>query len=84
MSEKRKWSKSVHLKGDLHGWHERQSAEVRHEHLRTSVRDDGYATTVRRVNFLRNIADREDNRELHRVAGEDVRWLEKMHGEGMV
>lgn len=80
----RKWSRSVHLRGDLHGWHEDQNEETRHEHLRTTVRDDGYATTVRRVNFLRNVANQENNRKLKRIAGEDVRWLERMYEEGML
>ena len=79
-----KWSRGVHLRGNLHGWHEDQPARTRHEHLRTTVRADGYATTVRRVNFLRNIANRENNAKLHRVATEDVHWLERLHEEGMI
>lgn len=81
----RKFSRHVHVRrGGLHGWCEHCPEHARHEALRRTVRADGYATAVRRVGYLRNIANREDNRGLHRVAGEDERWLEKMHEEGMV
>ena len=71
----RKWSRKVHLQGHLHGWHEDQSERERHEHILATVRADGYATTIRRLNFLHNVADRQNNRKLARVAGEDERWL---------
>jgi hypothetical protein len=83
-SSEKKWSKTVELRGSLHGWHERESESERHEALRRSVRDDGYATTVRRLDFIANVANRKDNERLHRVAREDLRWAERMHDEGML
>lgn len=82
-----KWSRGVRLhKGALerHGWVEHEGEESRHSALRRSVREDGYATTIRRLNFLHNIANREDNRHLRAVAGEDERWLRRMHDEEMI
>ena len=79
-----KWAKKIHLQGHLHGWHDDEGARARHEHLRTTVRVDGYATTVRRLVFLANVADRQDNRKLRRIARDDVRWLERLHEEGMI
>ncbi|MGI0156515.1 MAG: hypothetical protein ACREDE_10360 [Thermoplasmata archaeon] len=86
MAEDR-WSRNVRVhRGALerHGWREHESEEKRHAALRRSAEEDGYATTIRRLNFLRNVANRRDNSELRRVAHEDERWLERMHGEGMV
>ena len=80
MAREEKWSRHVHVeRGGLHGWCEHCPEEKRHEALERSVREDGYATTVRRLNFLRNIANRSDNRRLHEIAGEDLRWLERRH-----
>lgn len=74
----RKWSRGVRLRGSLHGWHADLSERSRHEALERSVHADGYATTVRRLNFIRNVAGRDDERA-KRVAGEDLRWLERRH-----
>ena len=81
----RRWSRHVHVeRGGLHGWCERCPERERHEALHRSVRADGYATTVRRLNFLHNIANRSDNSRLREVAGEDERWLERDHREGRI
>jgi hypothetical protein len=79
-----KWSKGVKVhKGALarHGWHEKEGASERHEALLRSVRADGYKATVDRLVFLRNVANREDNERLHRVAEADQHWLEREHRE---
>ena len=79
-----KWSKKVRIhKGALsrHGWSEHEDVESRHSALNRSVRADGYKTTIDRLTFLRNIADREDNRRLHEVAEADERWLERERKE---
>ena len=74
-----KWSQHVgHLEeGGLHGWCAKCSAEARHEAIERTVRADGYATTIRRLNFLANVADRQDNEHLHEVAREDVEWAKR-------
>ena len=77
MSEQ-KWSKGVELhEGALagHGWKEHESAEERHRALERSVRADGYRTTVDRLLFMENVANREDNRGLHETAHADLEWL---------
>ena len=76
----RKWSKGVELhEGALagHGWKEHESAEQRHRALERSVRADGYRTTVDRLLFMENVANREDNRGLHEAAHADLEWLQR-------
>ena len=77
------WSKHVgHLEeGWLHGWCVRCPPEERHRAIERTVRADGYATAVRRLNFLANVANRRDNERLHRVAREDVEWTERWEKE---
>jgi hypothetical protein len=73
-----KWSRHVHAKeGGLRGWCEKCPAARRRAALRTVVRRDGYATAIRRLNFLRNVANRKDNLRLAAVAGQDLRWAQK-------
>jgi hypothetical protein len=77
----KKWSRHVHVRsGALKGWCEKCPAAQRHVALRKSVRSDGYATTVRRLNFLRNVADRRDNRGLAHAAERDLAWAKKELG----
>lgn len=84
MSE-RKWSKHIHIrKHGLHGWCARCSETERHEAIRRSVRADGYATTVRRLNLIHNLGSPEHDEHARRVAREDERWAERMHAEGML
>lgn len=74
-----KWSKHAeHLEeGGLHGWCASCPPEERHCAIERTVRADGYATTVRRLSFLANVANRRNNGQLHRVASEDVEWAER-------
>jgi len=82
-----KWSKGVRIhKGALsrHGWSEHEGVEERHSALNRSVRADGYKRTIDRLSFLRNIANRQDNRRLHEVAEADEHWLERERKEGRI
>ena len=77
MSEK-KWSKGVHPKEGVlraYGWSEGASAEGRHRALERSVKQDGFATTVDRLEFTRNVANRKDNPGLRSTAQADYEWL---------
>ena len=78
-----KWSKHVgHIEeGGLHGWCASCPPEERHRAIERTVRTDGYATAVRRLNFLSNVANRKDNEHLHRVAHEDLEWAERWEKE---
>ena len=62
-----KWSSHVgHLEeGGLHGWCASCPPEERHRAIERTVRTDGYATAIRRLNFLANVANRHDNEHLH-------------------
>ena len=76
--EGRRWSRGVELhEGALGrlGWKERKSAEARHRALERSVREDGYRTTVDRLVFMENVANRENNRGLRETARADLDWL---------
>lgn len=56
-ARKRKWSKGIDIKeGALQGWQKTLPQKRRLQILRRVIRDDGYATTIRRLNFLRNIS----------------------------
>ena len=71
-----KWSNHVHVEeGGLHGWCASCSPEERHRAIERTVRTDGYATAVRRLNFLANVANRGNNERTHRVAREDEDWV---------
>ena len=74
---KEKWSSHVgHLEeGGLHGWCASCPPEERHHAIERTVRADGYATAIGRLNFLANVANRQDNGRLHRVALEDEEWV---------
>ncbi|MGP8077203.1 MAG: hypothetical protein ACLP78_00805 [Thermoplasmata archaeon] len=78
-----KWSNHVgHLEeGGLHGWCARCPPEERHRAIERTVKTDGYAAAIRRLNFLANVANRRDNRDLHKVAREDVEWTERWEKE---
>ncbi|MGI0151100.1 MAG: hypothetical protein ACREC5_04095, partial [Thermoplasmata archaeon] len=78
MSEK--WSKGVHPKEGVlraYGWSENAPAEERRRALERSVKQDGYATTVDRLDFMRNVANRENNRRLSEEAHTDLEWLRR-------
>ncbi len=73
-----KWSNHVHVEeGGLHGWCANCPPEERHRAIERTIREDGYATAVRRLNFLANVANRKDNGHLHRIAHEDEEWAER-------
>jgi hypothetical protein len=73
-----KWARHVHVKsGALAGRCEKCPVSKRHSALRQLARKDGYATLVRRLNFLRNVASRTTNVKLERIAGVDLRWAQK-------
>ncbi len=74
-----KWSSHVgHLEeGGLHGWCASCPTEERHRAIERTVRADGYATAIRRLNFLANVANRKGNGQLHRIAREDEEWTER-------
>ncbi len=78
-----KWSNHLgHLEeGGLHGWCAGCPPEERHRAIERTVKADGYATAIRRLNFLANVANRRDNGNLHRVAHEDVEWTERWEKE---
>lgn len=72
----RKFSRNVHVRaGALGGWHEDQTARERHAHLRVKIREDGAGEVSRRLNFISNVANRNNNQKLHRIAREDQRWV---------
>jgi hypothetical protein len=78
-----KWSNHVgHLEeGGLHGWCAKCPPGERHRAIERAVKTDGYATAIRRLNFLANVANRRDNGDLHSVAREDVEWTERWEKE---
>jgi hypothetical protein len=77
-----KWSNHVHVEeGGLHGWCASCSPEERHRAIERTERTDGYATAVRRLNFLANVANRGNNERTHRVAREDEDWAERWERE---
>ncbi|MFZ0891439.1 MAG: hypothetical protein WB778_10020 [Thermoplasmata archaeon] len=78
----KKWARHVHMKeGALKGWCVKCPAERRRKALRSVARKDGYAVTVRRLNFLRNVADRRNNRPLRTIASRDILWVERTLGK---
>jgi hypothetical protein len=62
-------------RGALGGWHDDESERTRHGALRRVARRDGAGEVSRRLNFVSNVANRQDNTRLERVAREDQRWV---------
>ena len=81
MGEPKKWSMKVHKvhEGALsrYGWRADAPADMRHEALKRSIKDEGYATTIERLGYIRNVPDRETNAQLIRAAEEDQAWCEQ-------
>jgi hypothetical protein len=76
VTENPRFASHVHIKhGKLGGWCAHCTKASRHAALRSCVRTDGYATCIRRVNFLRAVK-RYYNRHLRTVATEDLHWIE--------
>lgn len=63
-------------KGSLYGWGKDLSERARHQALNESVRKDGYATTIRRLNALRNVST---DAKTDRVAKADMIYLKKKY-----
>jgi hypothetical protein len=81
VARRKNWSRHVHVKeGALKGWCAKCPAERRRRAIRSVVRKDGYAVAVRRLNFVRNVANRRNNRALRTVASRDVAWVERTLG----
>jgi len=77
-SAKKKWSKSIDVnEGALQGWQKAEPQKKRLRILRRVVREDGYATTIRRLNFLRNISN---DPGTDRAAKSDMLALQKEYG----
>jgi hypothetical protein len=78
-----KFSKNVHVVvGGLHGYCVHCSARSRHASLATTVREDGYGTAEKRLNYIRNL--NEHRPSIHRIMSRDVRWLKKNYGTDRV
>lgn len=81
-SEEKRWSKHVGVRaGGLHGWHDHDPASKRHAALKRAVDADGAGEVVRRLNFLRNVANRDNNERLHEVAETDLHWVQNQYEE---
>ncbi|MDE1879518.1 MAG: hypothetical protein KGI89_03120 [Euryarchaeota archaeon] len=73
-----KFSRNVHLvHGGLMGWCAHCSAWARHATLVRTIRKYGYATAVRRLNYIRNL--QEHHPSVRRVMTADLRWMEEQH-----
>jgi len=70
----RKWAKI--MPGGLHGWKKTKSVLTRHSILNKIVRKDSYATVIRRLNQLRNIAK---DSATKRALQHDMSYLKKKH-----
>ncbi len=78
-----KWSAKV---GRLHegalkryGWSAEGTAEERHRATDRSIRADGYAKTIERLDYIANVASREDNETLHSAARGSIEYAEAQH-----
>ena len=72
---RRRWSPKV-KKGGLSGWGKYKSDRSRHEALNKHVKSDGYATIMRRLNWLKNVtADTETKAR----AKEDIKYLQQRY-----
>ncbi len=74
------FAKHLHLKkGGLtqYGWDEKKEPEERHEALSKCVRAEGKGVCFHRLLFLRNVANKSNNRMMKIVAADDVAWIGK-------
>ena len=58
--------------GKLEGYHVSNTAKSRHAALLKTSREDGYATTIRRLNALRNVST---VRKVDQITKRDMEWL---------
>jgi len=70
-----KWSPKV-KKGALHGWSTSMPARKRREILEKVIRKDGYATVIRRLNWLRNVTASKPTKA---AALADMKYLQRRH-----
>lgn len=78
----RRWSRGVRLHpGRLkdHGYSTSEGEERRHEALLRAERANGYATTIRELNYIHNVGSPEYDSHARRIALEDERWLRRRH-----
>ena len=76
-----KFSRNVHLvRGGLHGYCTHCPLSARRAALTRTVDKDGYATTVRRLNYIANLDKHRP--AIHRVMRADLHWLEANYGAG--
>lgn len=81
-SAEEKFSQHITIRhGKLYGWQADSSAEDRHKALAKSVRKDGYATTIRRLNLIHNLGNPETDQHARQVAVEDEDWVRRKYGD---
>lgn len=74
-----RWSQKIDVKeGGLAGWTKDMSQKERLTILHRLVRKDGYATVIRRLNFLINIGQ---DPETDKAAKSDMAALQEYYGE---
>ena len=85
MSGEYRWSRGVELhRGRLtrHGWNAEEGEEARHAALLRAEKANGYATTIRELNFIHNVGSPEHDAHARAVAKADERWLMERHRRG--
>jgi hypothetical protein len=70
----KKWAKVI--PGHLYGWKKDQADSRRHTILNKAVKENSYATIVRRLNQLRNLTK---DKETKIAAKKDMEYLKKKH-----
>jgi hypothetical protein len=72
----RRWARGINVRpGALSGWHDNEPVRERHRVLTRAANRDGPGEVSRRLNFLSNVANRRDNKRLHRIARADQKWV---------
>ena len=75
----KKWAPKKIKEGGLGGWSKDLSAEKRHKILERVKSKSGYATVIRRLNFLNNISD---DPATKRAAKSDMTFMQKKYRYG--
>ncbi len=65
--------------GGLHGWHAHETEAQRRSAIKKTVRRDGYATTVRRLNVLATLDKNRDPKDAEKAKA-DMHWLQQTFG----
>lgn len=71
--KRKRWFEPI---GKLDGWGIDKSDTERHKILDKVVKRDGYATTIRRLNALKNVST---NRKTDRTTTEDMNYLRRKY-----